>query len=76
MLFFRPDREFLTEKRVRLYVLIDIIIGAVTLGLAFLCYRCQWSVIFTVVSIVTLVDSCAMRYAYEIKRTIIEKRGE
>jgi len=70
MIFFRPNKEFLTEKRVRLYVWLDMIIGAVTLGLAFLYYDCQWSVIFTVVSIVTLVDSCLLRYCYEIKRSL------
>jgi len=70
MLFFRVTRDFLTEKRVRLYVWIDLIVGAVALGLAFVYYGCQWTVIFTVVSIVCLVDSCLMRYLYEIKRTI------
>lgn len=70
MLFFRVKKDFLTEKRVRLYVWIDLIIGAVALGLAVEMIQTKWTMLFAVVSIVTLVDSCLMRYCYEIKRTI------
>lgn len=70
MFFFRVNKEFLTEKRVRWYVLIDMIIGIVALGLAVELIQTKWTLLFAVVSIVTLVDSCLMRYAYEIKRTV------
>lgn len=70
MLFFRVNRDFLTEKRVKWYMILDLIIGAVALGLAVELVQTKWTLLFAVVSIVTLVDACLMRYAYEIKRTI------
>ena len=45
-------------------------IGAVALGLAVELVQTKWTLLFAVVSIVTLVDSCLMRYAYEIKRAV------
>ncbi len=70
MLFFRVNRDFLTEKRVKWYMIIDLITGAVALGLAVELVQTKWTLLFAVVSIVCLVDSCLIRYAYEIKRTI------
>ena len=70
MLFFRVKKDFLPEKRVKWYVILDLVIGAVALGLAVELVQTKWTLLFAVVSIVTLVDACVMRYAYEIKRTI------
>ncbi|MFH1829255.1 MAG: hypothetical protein ABH871_00565 [Pseudomonadota bacterium] len=70
MLFFRVNKEFLTQKRVRAFVWTDLIIGAIALGFAIELHGCKWSIMFAVVSVVCLIDSSLMRYLYEIKRAV------
>ncbi len=68
--FFKINTEYLTEKRVKWYFLIDLILGAAALGVAMELYGTKWSLMCAVVSVICLVDSCLLRYAYEVKKTV------
>lgn len=68
--FFRADREYLKGKRVQWYFITDLVMGAIALGAAMEFYGTRWGLMFTVVSVICLVDCVLMRYAYELKRAI------
>ncbi len=70
--FFKVNTEYLTEKRVKWYFLIDLIVGAAALGAAMELYGTKWGLMFAVVSVLLLVDSCLLRYCYELKRKTCE----
>jgi membrane protein implicated in regulation of membrane protease activity len=70
MIFFKINAEYLTEKSVKWYFIIDLILGAVALGVAMQLYGTKWGLMFSVVSIVCIVDCCLLRYFYELKATI------
>ena len=71
--FFKINTEYLTEKRVKWYFLTDLVLGAVALGFAMQLYGTKWGLMFAVVSIVCIVDSCLLRYFYELKQTITKQ---
>ena len=68
--FLKINTEYLTEKRVRRYFWIDLVVGAVALGAATQLFKTEWGLLLAVVSIVLLIDSCLIRYFYELKQSI------
>ncbi len=68
--FFRVSTEYLTEKRVKCYFWIDLLLGAAALGAAMQLYGTKWSVMLAVVSVLCLIDCYMLRYFFEIKRAI------
>ncbi len=68
--FFKINSKYLTEKRVKWYFWLDLIIGAIGIAVAMEFHGTKWGVLGLVIGILGIIDAYMLRYFYEIKNRI------